>query len=280
VKDQLQQRLTTRELGRSHEHYDSLTSTNDRGAQWLREGAVHGSLVTADTQTAGRGRRGRMWSSPRGQLYASVLLRAGPRSASIGALGLAVAAGLQSGLAKFHRAHAALSEPMPVERLEIKWPNDLLVGGKKIGGILCETRWRGNDAEIVVGFGLNLHRRKFDASLDQQATTLEAAWDLKSGLDSAAALATVLAELEPMLERFFLGGFPAIRADYLPHCCILGQELWVPVTHPDGSADRIRVIALGLDEDGALRVRSREGGREFRVESGDVWFVNPRGGNS
>ena len=149
--------------GEPHEHHERLGSTNDRGLAWLREGAPHGAVVTADAQDAGRGRRGRAWFSPPGaNLYVSVLLRPGPvrPSSRLGALGLAVGVGLREGLPPL-RAPVVL-----------KWPNDLKVEGRKLGGILCEARWIDDEPEVVVGFGLNVHPSAFPAALRSQATCL------------------------------------------------------------------------------------------------------------
>ena len=95
----LRSRVQTRAFGRAHEHHDVLGSTNDRAAAWIGEGAPHGAVVTADAQTEGRGRRGRVWASPPGEnLYASVVLRPDAVRRDFGAIGLAVAVGIAEGL--------------------------------------------------------------------------------------------------------------------------------------------------------------------------------------
>ena len=129
--------LTSRTFGRTHEHHGSIGSTNDRAAAWLREGGPHGLLVTADTQSAGRGRNGRVWSSPPGgNLYASLGLRVVSARRDLSALGLVVGLALYEGLG-------------PIEGLGLKWPNDLLIGERKLAGILCESRWA-DEVEVVV----------------------------------------------------------------------------------------------------------------------------------
>ncbi len=263
--------LDTRVFGRVHEHHADLGSTNDRALQWLREGAVHGALVTADAQSAGRGRMGRAWSSPAvGDLYASVIARpyADGRAvpASIGALGLAVGVGLREGLMR------------AVDDLEValKWPNDVLVGGRKLAGILCETRWQAGTPDIVLGFGVNVGRREFEPELAALATSL--ALCCKAPPGRVELLASLLHGLETALDPFFAGGFPAIRERYEPHCVVLGRAVTVPVTRPDGSTERIHAHAESLAEDGALIVRSNGGGAPFRVEHADVWLARPRAG--
>lgn len=264
--------LTTTRLGRTHEHHAELGSTNDRALAWLASptGPPDGTLITADAQTAGRGRLGRAWSSPAGRdLYASVVLRCGRVPNGFGALSLAVGVGLREGLV---RALAGI-EGLPA--LELKWPNDLLLGERKLAGILCESRWRGGEVDVVVGFGINVHRRldEFEPELRERATSLaiHVPDDRRPG--RAALLTAILHELERWLERFFVGGFPAIRSHYEPHCVVLGREVWVDRPSAKGT-ERIAAIAIGLDPDGALRVRPRTG-EPFRVESADIWLTEP-----
>jgi BirA family biotin operon repressor/biotin-[acetyl-CoA-carboxylase] ligase len=257
--------LRTRSFGRVHEHHGELTSTNDRALQWLREGAEHGALVTADAQTAGRGRMGRTWSSPAaGDLYVSVIARPFDESSppsSIGALGLAVGAGLREGLL----------EAVPELSIDLKWPNDLLVDGRKLAGILCETRWQGDRPEIVIGFGLNVGRRELDPAIVDVATSLALLVDRPPR--RVELLAALLRGLEEALDPFFDGGFVAIRDRYEPHCVVLGKAITLPVTRADGSTERIHATAVELAADGALVVRSRAGGEPFRVENADVWLA-------
>jgi BirA family biotin operon repressor/biotin-[acetyl-CoA-carboxylase] ligase len=256
--------LTTTRLGRVHEHHASLGSSNDRAIAWLAEGAPDGALVTADAQTAGRGRLGRRWSSPPGRdLYASVIVRPGLAPTGFGAVSLAVAVGLREGLLALFGARLSGT-------LALKWPNDLLLDGRKLAGILCESRWRGREVELVIGFGINVHRERdeFEPELRARATSLALQLEPEQRRGRAAILAAVLAQLELELERFFAGGFAAIRSRYEPHCLVLGET--IEVAEPSGR--RFMAIAEGLDDDGALRVRPREGGPSVRVESADVWL--------
>jgi BirA family transcriptional regulator, biotin operon repressor / biotin---[acetyl-CoA-carboxylase] ligase len=266
----LGEHLTTARLGRAHEHHVELGSTNDRALAWLAAGAPDGALVSADQQTAGRGRLGRRWSSPaRRDVYASLILRPGCPAAGFGALALAVGVGLREGLlAAFGGAQTWRACGWP--ELSLKWPNDLLVGDRKLAGILCESRWRGREVELVVGFGINVHRElhEFEPLLQTRATSLAIALPSEQRRGRAVVLAAVLASLELELERFFAAGFAGVRARYEPHCVVLGRA--VEVERP--GQERIVAIAEGLDDDGALRVRPSDGAASFRVESADVWL--------
>ena len=253
-------RLATAVLGQVREHHASLSSSNDRALAWAREGAPHGALVTADEQTAGRGRLGRRWASPAGEgLYASVVLRPAEYlgggaswSPRWSALGLAVGLGLRLGLGRW------------VPEVRLKWPNDLLVRRRKLAGVLCETRWQGSTPDVVVGFGINVLQRKFPDDL--RATSLAIELSLETCPSRLEVLEAVLMGLEGVLGRFFAGGFPAIRGDYEAHSAVVGQALMIGGIVAEG---------VGFDDDGALRVRPLGGGASRRVESDDVWLHEP-----
>lgn len=248
------QRLATAALGQVHEHHVSIGSTNDRALAWARAGAPHGAMVTADEQTAGRGRQGRRWVSPAGEgLYASVVLRPAqgwsPRWA---ALGLAVGLGVREGLAGW------------LPELKLKWPNDLLVEGRKLAGVLCETRWQGSAPDVVIGFGINVLQRELPAELRATSVAIEMADGTCPSRQEV--LEAVLVELERVLAGFFAGGFAAIRGGYERHSAVIGRGLMV---------GGIAAVGEGFDEDGALRVRPEAGGASWRVEAEDVWLREP-----
>jgi BirA family biotin operon repressor/biotin-[acetyl-CoA-carboxylase] ligase len=236
--------VSTRAFGRAHEHHEVLGSTNDRAAAWIGEGAPHGAVVTADAQTEGRGRRGRVWVSPPGEnLYASVVLRPDVVRRDFGAIGLAVAVGIADGL--------------PID-VELKWPNDLLVRGRKLGGILCESRWLGARPDVVVGFGINVHQRAFEGDVAAIATSLALCDAVVSRVD---LLARVLATLEDAIERFLAEGFAAVREAYEARCSMLGRR--VRVEDMDG-------VFEALAEDGAMLLRPAHGGAVRRIEVAEV----------
>ena len=247
----------TRWLGRPREHWAELGSTNDRAMTWARAGAPHGAIVTADAQTAGRGRLGRAWASESGEdLYVSAILRP-DAGKPLGALGLAVGVGVREGLAAW----------LPAARL--KWPNDVLVGGRKLAGILCEARWVGSSPEVVAGFGVNVGRALFPGPLATTATSMRR--ELATPPDRGEVLRQILPALESALAAFFAGGFAAIRGRYEPHCALRDQAVLVDMSNGAGPKEQAR--ALGLADDGALMVEPPAGGPPRRVESGDVWLA-------
>ena len=141
--------------------YDSIGSTNDEAKHLARGGAEEGTLVSAREQTAGRGRRGRGWVSPRGNLYLSLVLRPDCPAGRAAQLGFVAALAVGD----------ALRAILPrIERLTYKWPNDVLIDGRKIAGVLLESETVGSEklSFIVVGVGVNLtvspHGMEFPAT--------------------------------------------------------------------------------------------------------------------
>lgn len=167
-------------------HYSSITgSTNSDALAAARSGAPHGSVFIADEQNAGRGRGDHAWHSAAGEgLYVSVLLRPQVKAARLPLIPLA--AGLAAG--KAIRATAALS-------VDLRWPNDLLIGPRKAGGILVEAHSEGSSVTYaVVGIGINVHQQSFPADLSTPATSL----DLEAGrrISRQALLVALLKSLE------------------------------------------------------------------------------------
>jgi BirA family biotin operon repressor/biotin-[acetyl-CoA-carboxylase] ligase len=227
---------------------DETPSTQDRLHELAAAGAEAGSAIVARVQTAGRGRRGRAWASPAGGLWLSVLLR--PRVAP----GLEVLS-LRVALA----TSAVIEESVPGVRLQLKWPNDLLLDGRKLGGILCEARWQGHALGwIAVGVGMNVANR-IPAPLAKTAVALDAyAPDIRPeplATPVAAAIAA-LTDREGHLDDAELA---ALRArDWLER-----KRLREP--RPG--------TACGVARDGALLVR-RDDGLLEEVRSGTVVTVD------
>jgi BirA family transcriptional regulator, biotin operon repressor / biotin---[acetyl-CoA-carboxylase] ligase len=225
-------------------------STNDLAAQLAREGAPHGTIVVAQEQTAGRGRQGRSWHSPRGDsLYLSLVLR--PELSPRQVPPITLAAGLAV-IDAVNSAGVAAS---------LKWPNDVLVGERKLAGILTEMSTRGDRVDhVIVGIGVNLAGKRFPPELAGIATSI--ALVRGGAVDRPAFERALLAGLERWLGRFLVGG-PAAIADAWTAVARLG-----PVRVDDGERALV-AEAVGLDRDGALIVIDGEG-RRHRITAGDV----------
>jgi BirA family biotin operon repressor/biotin-[acetyl-CoA-carboxylase] ligase len=233
-------------------HLDETSSTNDEAMARGRAGAPTGLVVTADAQSRGRGRQGRAWQSPAGQnLYLSLLLRPDRPPAAIPPITLAAAVGVADALNQLGVATS------------IKWPNDVLVHGRKIAGILTETSTRGDRLEhVVIGIGINVNQTDFPPDLAGIATSL--CRELGREVDREAVLAGVLDGVGRATDAFLAGGVAAIASAWRARSSTLGTRISVV---QDGRS--VSGVAIDLDEQGALRVRQDDGG-ELRVLSGEI----------
>jgi len=226
-------------LGRRFVRREEVTSTNDVAKALGKEGEPEGLVVVARRQSAGRGRMGRTWSSPSGGLYVSVLLR--PRLEADAVLRMTVLS--CAPVAK------AIEEVTGI-RPELKWPNDILVGGRKVGGILVEGVSVGKELDFVVlGIGLNVNSSQ--EGLDApEATTLSAV--LGREVETEILLTSLLRHLEAFYTS--LKADEVDEDDYKEMSCILGN--WVEARMGNQT---LRGKALYLDHEGGLVLRSEEG---------------------
>ena len=215
------------------------------------DGRVH--VGVAERQTAGRGRRGRQWQSwADGSLTFSSLWRFAP-GAPVPA-GLSLVAGL---------AVVRALEKLGVQGLQLKWPNDVLVNGSKLAGILVELQpGRGRTPAAVVGIGINL-RLPDDACIPDQPAVTDLARHLDAVPSSEALLAAVLAELHALFETYAAAGFGALRGAWQQRNAF--ADLPVRIS---GEGREVVGTCIGVDEDGALLVRSDHGVE--RILSGEV----------
>jgi BirA family biotin operon repressor/biotin-[acetyl-CoA-carboxylase] ligase len=248
-----------RRVGHTVEFHESLPSTNDRARQLLAEPDGEGTVVVADLQTAGRGRRGRQWLSPSGaNLLMSVALR--PRD-------LPVEHGAWIGAAAAVAVVRACADWTP---LAIRWPNDLVTGeGLKVAGLLVETAAVGSTlAEAVIGIGTNVNWSR-DAMPPEIAPLATSLAERAGGpLDRVAVLGRLLAELDVAISRLEAGISPI--PDYAAASMLTGSS--VEVDLGDG---RLTGLAVGIADDGAL-VLDTENGR-VALAVGEVVRVRPAG---
>ncbi|MGH9535253.1 MAG: biotin--[acetyl-CoA-carboxylase] ligase [Terriglobales bacterium] len=239
----------------------TVASTQDVAARAAAAGAPHGSVFVAEAQTAGRGRRGHGWASPPGEnLYLSLVLR--PLAPVAALLPLTLATALA--LAEAVRAETSLQP-------DIRWPNDLLLGGKKCAGVLVETASEPGGSRLagpaILGLGLNVNQTVFAPDLAPLATSLSQtsgrSWDRE------ALLAAILRQLSRRYHQWAAGGVPALLADFeAASSYARGRRVRVDGGRSAG-ADGFTGLTAGLDASGLLRVRRDGGGLEL-VASGDV----------
>ncbi len=251
--------LHTATLGRDRiVHAASMPSTNLEASRLAAEGCAEGVLAIAETQTAGKGRRGRHWESPPGQgIYVSLVLR--PRLP----LDRVPLLTLMTAVAVAEAIHAVTGAAP-----RIKWPNDILLNGRKIAGVLSEVA-----SEIdavgyaIVGLGINVNT-PLDALPDRPlypASSL--AVELGAPVDRARLLAAWLDRMEVWRDRLAAeGGIPRVLARWRALAGTLGQTFVVRTGHGNGE---FRARAVDVDDDGALIVETSDGARH-RILSGDL----------
>jgi BirA family transcriptional regulator, biotin operon repressor / biotin---[acetyl-CoA-carboxylase] ligase len=221
-------------IGSPRVHHRLTDSTNERAKQLASAGAPHGTLVTADEQTAGRGRQGRAWTAP-------------PRTAVLMSL---VLRELDERLPL--TAAVALCEALPLEAA-IKWPNDVWIEGRKVAGILVEGRPQ--EGWAVLGVGVNVTTERFPVELAESATSLRLA-------GSAATPAQVLADLLESLSRWLSAPPERVLETWRSLDALKGERVrW---TGGEGIAD-------GIDDSGALRVETGSG--LVTLDAGEVHLL-------
>jgi BirA family biotin operon repressor/biotin-[acetyl-CoA-carboxylase] ligase len=245
----------TKVVGRDIRVFEETTSTNDVVEKLARDGVKEGAVVFAESQTKGRGRLGRKWMSPtRKGLWFSVLLRPDLRPQETTQLTVASATALRRAIKTVTGLPA-----------EIKWPNDLLIGGKKVVGILTELSAELDRVRhVILGIGVDVNQKanEFPAELRKTATSLK----IESGGEiSRAELATaILRELDWDYARICSGKFPQVADEWEAGCATIGKKVSVQM-----GVRLIRGCAEALDDDGALLVRTEHGHLE-RIIGGDV----------
>lgn len=235
-------------------YFESLGSTNDEAARWAAHGGPDLALVVADEQTAGRGRQGRRWYTPPGAALAfSLVLRP--------AEGIEKETALLTALGALGVSEALIDLGLAAK---IKWPNDVVVRGRKLAGVLVEAEWQGDEwSAAILGIGINVAPSSVpgDAPEVYPATCVEA--ELGSAIDRWDLLRSVLAGVLRWRSQV---GAPEFIAAWEERLAFLGE--WVRVggtASPPIEEGQV----IGLNPDGALRLRTRDG-RLVALQAGDV----------
>lgn len=246
--------LDTEELGRTVHAFDSVESTNDVARALAEDGAGHGELVITESQTKGRGRRGRTWLSPPGKnLTFSLVLRPNLPLDRVAELTLA--------------AGVAVTEVLrsAAFNAQLKWPNDVLIGGLKVAGILTETAVEeGILRYAILGIGLNVNVDPLPVELAGVATSLQAVRG--EAVPRALLLSALLGRLESWIEQIQGQGFAGVLDRCRTWSATLGRRV-----HLEGPPV-VEGMAESIEADGALLVRS-DAGTVQRVVAGDVGLV-------
>jgi BirA family biotin operon repressor/biotin-[acetyl-CoA-carboxylase] ligase len=234
--------------GRAIKVFDNIGSTQDVGLAWLRDGGEAGSLVIADRQVSGRGRMGRAWHNPSGVSIAmSVILK--PLPDYLSQISMLAALSVVDTL-----------EAFAVKGVTIKWPNDIRISGKKVGGILPEAIWEGERLiGVVLGIGLNVTTDFEDSELETRAVSMAHA--LGYSVDRIDVCRRLVDQIEFWASR--LGSTELLEA-WKNRLETLGQYVIIEVTQ-----SKIIGYAEKVDPDGALYVRDEKGDLN-KVVAGDI----------
>ena len=255
--DLLRKRMKGNSFGKRVFHFFKTDSTNRVAMELGYSGEPEGTVVLAEAQSAGRGRSGRIWHSEKGTgLYFTILLR--PRLSPAQAPLLTMLAGLS--------AQTAIAAQTGLVA-ELKWPNDLLLGGKKLGGILTEMHAEPSAVRfVIVGIGLNVNQEKFPSELSSTATSIRK----ESGKLSyrLELLARLLTQFESDYNRFLRDG-PAFVVERFESVSSFAKGRRVRV---DTGTESYAGVTAGLSPDGLLLVQ-RDGGPLSTVIAGDVTEV-------
>ncbi len=248
----IKEKLTTEFMGRRIEHFIRCESSNEIAKALAREGLREGTLVICEEQSRGRGRLSREWISPRGGIWCSLLLKPTLTPGEAPLLGFASALSIAKSIRKLYSLDA-----------QLKWPNDVMIGEKKVAGVLVEV-----EAEVdainfaVVGFGIdaNFSSSQFPLEVREIATTLRD--ELGHDIKREELLAEVLNEMEAHYGSLLRGAKSELIAEYKSLCSTLGKKVRV--------VQRDREIvgkALDIDADGSLIVLTPS--RRVKVTYGD-----------
>lgn len=248
TEKKLRKALSSLPLG-GLQYFDSTGSTNDLALAWLAQGAKDFSLVVADEQTSGRGRMNRKWFTPPGSALAfSLVLR--PENGGQGGVGL------YSGLGALALCEALDSFGVAAQ---IKWPNDVLINGKKVAGILVEAVWMGDTVDgLVLGMGVNVAPQAVppEAALQFPATCLQT--EVGQPVERFALLFELLSRVAKIYQQV---SNPDFIARWQSRLAFTGQQ--VQVWQAEGDAPLVGVLD-GLEADGSLRLALSSRG-DFRV---------------
>ena len=236
--------------------FESLDSTNEQARRLALEGAPDGTVVWTKRQTAGRGRQGRQWQSPQGNLYCSILVRPEMPAGAAAQLSFVAALALGQGLSDLL--------PGGVD-MRYKWPNDLLLDGRKAAGILLESSGAADGGLdwLVIGAGLNVAHYP-EITDGYPATSLREAGATPVALQDI--LGRFIAGFAHWRARWQNEGLTAVRAAWLERAARLGEDIAVRL--PDGP---LNGRFSGLDEGGALLLDLPDGSRRT-ITAGDVFF--------
>ncbi len=264
-REEILNRLRSEYMGRSLYYYDETDSTNARIGELAGAGAPDGTLAVADKQTAGRGRRGRGWDSPPGMnIYMSLLLRPDMDPSDAPMITILMALAVCESVTEVTGGENA-GDDTPAAR--IKWPNDIVIRGRKVCGILTEMNMEaGRISGVIVGVGINVNqgeRTLFPEEIRDTATSLKL--ECCHAIDRSILIAMIMERFEDLYGRFTDSGDLAYLTDRYDEL-LVSRDREVRVLDPQGEYTG---ISRGIDDRGELLVETPDG-EVHRVYAGEV----------
>jgi len=257
--EKIKKKLKTGFIGQQL-HYFEVTSTNDIAKELASLNAKEGTIVIAEVQTCGRGRLGRDWLSPKGGIWLSIILRPEVKARDVFKITFLTAVAVAKTIRKLFKLN-----------VEIEWPNDVLIDGKKVCGILTETNIRGEAVDsVIVGIGINanIDINFFPEHLKKTVTTLAA--EVKKEVDKEKFLHTLLKELKAYYKMFKENNFAPILEEWKRLNRLFGANVEVISFN-----EKIMGQAVNVDQNGALVIKLADGTIR-RVISGDVTLLQEK----
>ena len=198
--------------------FEEIESTNGYALNLLERGIPNGTVILANHQTAGKGRLGRTWHSPaNSNLYLSIILNQTPAQALISWIPLMAGVAVAEAIEEVSNLSVAL-----------KWPNDIVSGAKKLGGVLCEGKTKGpNGWGAIVGIGINVNSKKFHFPHHLQGIATSLAMETTRQFDRLVLAATLLSKMECLYECLLAADLQTVRSSYVSHSSTLGRHVQV-----------------------------------------------------
>ncbi|HSH24173.1 MAG TPA: biotin--[acetyl-CoA-carboxylase] ligase [Massilibacterium sp.] len=251
--------LKTKRFGQTVHSFDSITSTQEVAKQLAFEGAKEGTIVVAEEQTKGRGRMNRPWDSKKtGGIYFSLILKPKIAIQEAPQLTLLSAVGIVRGIKRVTGLNC-----------QIKWPNDVLINGKKLVGILTELQAEADQIHsVIIGIGINVNQKSFPKELENIATSLYQQMNKK--VERTALLQAILLELEELYEDYLEHGFAVVKMLWETYAVSIGKKIKAHTLH-----GTIEGIAKGITDAGVLLLED-ESGKVHQIYSADIEIASTK----
>ena len=255
----LKQQLAGKFIGHQLHYYEEIGSTNDEAFRLGLAGAPEGTALIANSQSAGRGRMQRVWHSPAGSnIYTSIILR--PQIEPARAPQISILAGV---------AVADVLESYCPDRIKLKWPNDVLIDGKKVCGILSQMKTAASEVDFIVlgiGINVNISYSQFPKEICNLATSL--AIETGREISRQELIISLYENLGKWYKHLMQDGFGRVKEKWLSMSPMIGELVQVMFQE-----EAVSGKAIGIDEDGSL-ILLATGNKELKVSAGDATIVN------